>query len=217
MNKSRFSRNRSSHKDKVVHSTEQGDDKSIVVNCFEKYAEELIQKHDRYERITKMSRDITIEAKRLIFLLHAVDLRNSNSEKLLSDAFDRLLVLCNKNFMNISKEIVGYDHYQYARAYSAGLQEFIEAFTYYNYLKNEHIIDWNGLQLKLTYRNHEETVDDGLFSGQQMVCLVQPNEYMLGLADLSGEIMRKCIYSVGSGDVDACHNASKFVQCLYSG
>lgn len=33
---------------------------------------ELDTKHDKYERLVKMSRDITIESKRTIFLLHRV-------------------------------------------------------------------------------------------------------------------------------------------------
>lgn len=51
------------------------DDDSPVVKAFRGYAQELDDKHDRYERILKQSRDITIESKRLIFLLHTADPR----------------------------------------------------------------------------------------------------------------------------------------------
>lgn len=43
---------------------------SEVVKSFQQYSRELDEKHDRYERLFKISRDITIESKRLIFLLH---------------------------------------------------------------------------------------------------------------------------------------------------
>lgn len=43
---------------------------SEVVKNFHFYSQELDEKHDRYERIFKISRDITIESKRLIFFLH---------------------------------------------------------------------------------------------------------------------------------------------------
>lgn len=38
---------------------------------FKEYGAELDTKHDRHERIVKISRDITIESKRIIFLLHS--------------------------------------------------------------------------------------------------------------------------------------------------
>lgn len=46
---------------------------SPVIVMFKQYAAELDQKHDRYERIVKTGRDITIESKRIIFLLHNTD------------------------------------------------------------------------------------------------------------------------------------------------
>jgi len=36
------------------------------------FQQELDTKHDKYERLVKSSRDITIESKRTIFLLHRV-------------------------------------------------------------------------------------------------------------------------------------------------
>lgn len=47
----------------------------IITQQFFKYRKELDDKHDRNERIVKMSRDITIESKRIIFLLHNIDIR----------------------------------------------------------------------------------------------------------------------------------------------
>lgn len=44
-----------------------------MLDSFRQYGKELDDKHDRYERIVKISRDITIESKRIIFLLHNVD------------------------------------------------------------------------------------------------------------------------------------------------
>lgn len=42
---------------------------SPVIKAFRGYQTELDTKHDRHERIVKLSRDITIESKRVIFLL----------------------------------------------------------------------------------------------------------------------------------------------------
>jgi hypothetical protein len=49
------------------------DASSPVIKNFQQYASELDFKHDKFERIVKLSRDITIESKRIIFLLHTLD------------------------------------------------------------------------------------------------------------------------------------------------
>lgn len=125
------------------------------------------------------------------------------------------------------------------KLFSSGIQEFVEAFTYYDYLVNENIMHWTDLQERLTYTvkpdgdskvNTEDVSPEPMLAEEvtenkpevseipkEMSCLVQPIEFMLGLADLSGEIMRKCINSLGSGDIDTCRKACNFVQHLYSG
>lgn len=52
------------------------EDDSDVVKLFKQYATKLDDKQDRYERIVHISRDITIESKRVIFLLHQVNLND---------------------------------------------------------------------------------------------------------------------------------------------
>ena len=41
-----------------------------LTKTFRSYQQELDERHDKYERIVKLSRDITVESKRAIFLLH---------------------------------------------------------------------------------------------------------------------------------------------------
>lgn len=45
---------------------------NILCPVFAVFQQELDTKHDKYERLVKISRDITIESKRTIFLLHRV-------------------------------------------------------------------------------------------------------------------------------------------------
>lgn len=75
-NRSRGNRNnynRNQTHDRKPQDT--SDNNNPVIQCFRQYAQELDDKHDRYERILKQSRDITIESKRIIFLLHTADAR----------------------------------------------------------------------------------------------------------------------------------------------
>lgn len=160
----------------------------------------------------------------------------------MSDAKSRLDSLIQTQFANIAKELRDKDNYQYSRAYSPGLQEFVEALTYYFYLSGEKWGNWYDLQQRLTYHNEvplasdtdtgprdddkEEKADakdvtkpvDGDAATITVVdtCLVQPIEFFLGIGDLGGEVMRRCVNSLGCGDIEACTNASRFLQNLYT-
>lgn len=46
--------------------------RSTVLDMFESFREILDEQNDRYERLVKLSRDLTIQSKRIIFLLHRV-------------------------------------------------------------------------------------------------------------------------------------------------
>ena len=45
---------------------------AFLFNVFSVFQQELDTRHDKYERLVKISRDVTIESKRTIFLLHRV-------------------------------------------------------------------------------------------------------------------------------------------------
>lgn len=167
----------------------------------------------------------------LLILIFKPIYRNANNEQILNEALTRLVALCDTHFANIAKELRGLDQYQYARAFSSGLQEFVEAFTYYEYIHSGRIMDWSDLQNRMTYEekndpsadkendSNEEASDELVDKADSKVikCLVQPMEFMLGLGDLSGEVMRRCITSLGTGDVETCFQACTFLQSLYTG
>ena len=56
---------------KKVATDYQFSDLTVLQN-FENWQSELDCRHDKHERIVKLSRDITIESKRTIFLLHRI-------------------------------------------------------------------------------------------------------------------------------------------------
>lgn len=172
------------------------------------------------------------------FLTH----RGTSYEGVLEDAIKRLKSMCSNQFVAIAKELQDLDPYQYARAYSAGLQEFVEAYTYYDYLKCENSrMTWVDIQKQLTYAEEvpdqaEEQQETSVETENTEVeanvpakdihkdvvlkkynCLVQPMEFMLGLADLSGEMMRRCVNSLGHGEIDTCFKICKDMQLLYAG
>jgi len=177
-----------------------------ILEAFSKIGTELDDKHDRQERIIKQGRDITIESKRIIFLLHTVDPVKGNKDNVLEEAKQRLDKLCSTHFYNITKELCGFDQYQYLRAFTFGLQEFIEAYTFWNYIKGAQIENWKDIQTNFCYK------EDG-----NITLNIPPFEYILGLGDLTGEVMRRCINSLGSGDLDECFQSCKFLQDMNTG
>ncbi|XP_023703705.1 translin-associated protein X [Cryptotermes secundus] len=220
--------------DKAQEVLESIDASSPVIRSFQQYAAELDFKHDKYERIVKLGRDITIESKRIIFLLHTLD-RESKRKTVLAEAMSRLMQLVNTHFKAIAKELKGEDPYQYMKAYSAGLQEYIEAVTFHDYLMNSSLPSWTKIQADLNYTNmdvsteherpnttvtednSENTRSAGYHNDFPLKTFVSPVDYILGVADLTGELMRKCINNLGSGDIEGCYQTCTFVREIYSG
>ena len=206
--------------DKGKEVLESLDKDNPVIKQFEEYAKELNDKHDCFERLVKISRDIiTIESKRIIFLLHTFD-KESKRDAILGEAQTRLNNLMELSFKNIALELDGEDPYLYIRAYRPGLQEFVEAITFYWFLKNNTLYNWIDLAKHMNYNisdpsqteNNETTVEQ-----KSIQALLPPIDYILGIADLTGKLMRKCINNLAIGDIASCYQTCNFVRNTYTG
>ncbi|XP_036340804.1 translin-associated protein X isoform X2 [Rhagoletis pomonella] len=239
--RSRNSNRRNHLKHKYAQNSQTTDEQNPVIKAFQDYALELDDKHDRYERIVKLSRDITIEAKRIIFLLHTIDGRKNNRSRILNEAEERLEKVVATNFKSVALELNGQDPYQYRCAYSPGLQEFIEAYSFMEYFKHSGdetpttVSDWSILQQKMQFEHQDEASqkDDelgkelevslgqekpvGKIASQGVNFVVDPTEFILGIADLTGELMRRCINSLGSGETNVCLESCKVLQQFFTG
>lgn len=109
----------------------------------------------------------------------------------------------------IAKELQGLEVYQYLKAISAGLQEFIEANSYLEFLQNKETSDWNDLEERLKYKTEGD-------EQQEYSLKIVPAEFILGLADLTGEVMRNCINSLNFCDTERCFEGCKFLQNIYA-
>ncbi|XP_076758368.1 translin associated factor X [Xylocopa sonorina] len=183
---------------------------SMILQQFRTYAAELDDKHDRFERIVKVGRDITIESKRIIFLLHTID-KKSKQDSVLCEAEIRLRNLAQNLFKIIAQELANQDPYLYLKAYSNGLEEYIEAVTFHRYLSNGYMESWLELEKAFTY-----TISDKSQT-KILQTLVTPFEYILGIADLTGELMRQCINNLATGDRASCYETCNFVRYMYKG
>lgn len=100
------------------------------------------------------------------------------------------------------------------------MQEFIEAYTFCEFIRGVQLPDWQILQKFLTYdhlidENGEKIIVDDCTKTHPL--LLQPTDYMLGIGDVGGEVMRRCINSLGSGDFETCLQTCNFLQSLYTG
>ncbi len=204
---------------------------TLHADQFKAYQEELDCKHDKYERLVKLSRDCTIVSKRTIFLLHRIS-GETDKSKILLEAETKLHEVLN-NFKEIASELVGEDPGKYHRAYSPGVQEFIEALSYLVFLKNGSLISLEDAQEHLTFRRNvtqvamvvdeaeklskDESIE-GEFEVEEVVIHKVPLEsvdFVLGIADLTGELMRMCVNAIGSGTLSQPFKLLLFVRAVY--
>ncbi|KAK3698425.1 hypothetical protein QZH41_001192 [Actinostola sp. cb2023] len=179
------------------------DENSPVITSFKEIQKELDARYDKYERIVKSSRDLTIHSKRIIFLLQRV-VGAENKDRLLDEAQQKLLEV--KQFLKaIAVELVNEDAYRFERAYSPGVQEYIEALSFHHYIKHLSLISFKEVQAELQFTANEDHI----------ALEVSPLDYVLGIADLTGELMRLCLNSAANGDTDTPIAVCKFLRQVH--
>ncbi|XP_062980453.1 translin-associated protein X [Elgaria multicarinata webbii] len=194
---------------------------SPVILSFKSFQLELDTRHDKYERLVKLSRDITIESKRTIFLLHRIT-SAPNGEEILTESEAKLDAVRQK-IKQVAQELMGEDMHQYHRAISPGLQEYVEAVSFQYFIKTRSLISIEGINKQLIFTEEDKDEETKLSSdllGKQhhtWKLKVTPVDYLLGVADLTGELMRMCINSVGNGDIDTPFELSQFLRQIYDG
>jgi len=120
-----------------------------IINKFDGSRGKPGYRQDKMEVVIKMSWDITKESKRIISTLDRIK-KGSDLGGVLKEAENRLTAL-KKLWRNLALELRGEDHFQFLRNYSVGLQEWIEALSFYHYLCYGKLITWEEVQKELTF------------------------------------------------------------------
>ncbi|KAJ5183988.1 hypothetical protein N7492_001604 [Penicillium capsulatum] len=158
-------------------------DSSPVLSIFETFRDELDEHHDRREKVIKASRDITALSKKIIFALQRVRAINQPlPPKIVKEnqtRFDQIHAL----FTSVVPDLTGIKAWRYQRQISPGIQEFIEAISFDHYLRTQTLI------------THDEVIAR-LPAG----ILVTEEDYLMGLFDLTGEMMRFATVALSSGN-----------------
>ncbi|KAI0724285.1 Translin [Cerioporus squamosus] len=163
--------------------------RDTVLPVFEQFREELDDHNDRRERLIKSSRDVTNLSKKVIFLLHRIvtdDAGESDDDigrhaaARAKDKFREIRSL----FAAMRHELTGERFSRYQRNVSPGLQEYIEALSFAHYLEHKTLISYDQVQQSLCD-------DEGI-----AYFPLPLEDYLLGLSDLTGELMRFAIASI---------------------
>ncbi|KAH9607020.1 hypothetical protein KSS87_013795 [Heliosperma pusillum] len=101
---------------------------SSMSDAFSKYADYLNNLNEKRERVVKASRDITMNSKKVIFQVHRIG--KQNKDAVLEKAEKDLQAVRDLHVSRLVKELNGSDFWKLRRAYSPGIQEYVEAATF---------------------------------------------------------------------------------------
>jgi predicted translin family RNA/ssDNA-binding protein len=144
--------------------------------------------HLRRENIQKASRDITSSAKKLIFALHRLPLPEQESLQPHYGTVKKAILSASENMP--AGEL---DRWRYKNQMSPGMQELVEGLLFEKWVMgigvgNGKVMGWEETMAVVLSIVHAE---DG-----QTEALLTWSDYILGLLDFTGEVMRYCITSI---------------------
>ncbi|RFU78724.1 translin-associated x [Trichoderma arundinaceum] len=141
-------------------------------SMFENFRDELDEHYDRRERIIKASRDVTAQSKKIIFTLQRVKQLNKDFPKGIQQDVDTRLSEISKLLSAITADVQSINRYRYGFSLRC-LEELVEALSFAHYLRHQTLI---------TMEETQAAVPADI--------MLTPHDYMFGLFDLFGELMR---------------------------
>ncbi|KAI5898601.1 Translin [Schizophyllum commune H4-8] len=157
-----------------------------VLGAFDGFRQHLDEHHDRRERLIKSSRDATNLSKKVIFLLHRLMTEDTSDPRKAARRGHEKLKEVQQIYAGMADkgELEGDRFWRYQHQVSPGLQEYIEALSYAHYLEHETLISFEEVQRSLCR-------EDGT-----PYFPLTTSDYLLGISDLTGELMRFAISSI---------------------
>ncbi|BGP22171.1 translin-associated factor X [Rhodotorula toruloides] len=189
-----------------------------LLEAFHGFRTELDAHYAQRERIVKLSRDVTALSKQLIFALHRIG--GGKSKKQVFKEVEGKMTDLRVLFEKLQGEVQGADFWRYQRSVSPGIQEYLEGFTFYYYLQHHSLPTLEEAQASLvppapqpaayasdtastTSEGSSATKLMGQPAGREPYFRVTVDDYLGGVADLTGELMRLAIASVGKNLSDS--------------
>ncbi|KAF2765689.1 Translin [Teratosphaeria nubilosa] len=200
----------------------EGKQDSPFMPMFEHFRAELDEHHDRRERIIKASRDITAASKKIIFTLQRVrslaQPLPGHVHKGNKQYYDKIA----EQLTAVVRDLQGLNTYRYARQISGGCQEWMESASFQHYLEFGEIISYDAAVKQLQAiskpapkpkdtRPDLPTPDTHTNDAPQTEDIgvdLTPEDYILGIYDMTGELMRFAITAMAtSGSLPTLPNS----------
>ncbi|KAH7104175.1 Translin [Auriculariales sp. MPI-PUGE-AT-0066] len=150
-----------------------------MIHAFESFRDDFDAQLDRREKLVKTSREITQSSKKTIFCIDPTEARVSAVRQARLKLRD-----INTLFAKIAPDVVGEELWRHQRTVSPGIQEYIEAFSFSHYLE---------FGTLATYQDVQRSLCDN--AGAPYFALPL-QDYLLGISDLTGELMRFAIVAI---------------------
>jgi translin len=141
---------------------------------------QLVDFDNKREELIKRSRDILRMSKQIIYSVHRGDIKEAEAQ----------LKIAEKEISSIRKSIVSMPKLDYLGAYTAAMQEYVEAKCYFCYVKEGKIPEWKSMK-------------------------VDVEDYLLGVCDLTGELERRAVVSATKGDTKEVYRAKEAVEQIF--
>ncbi|XP_058183973.1 uncharacterized protein LOC131301619 isoform X2 [Rhododendron vialii] len=128
-----------------------------------------------------------------------------NREEVLDKAEKDLAFVTEQYVARLIKELEGTDFWKLRRAYSPGVQEYVEAATLCKFCKTGTLLNLDEINSALSPLS-DPSVDP---------LRINVLDYLLGLADLTGELMRLAIGRISDGELEFAEKICRFVREIY--
>eukprot|EP01080_Neovahlkampfia_damariscottae_P012563 gene12563-6383_t len=168
---------------------------SELLNYMKDISKKFDERNDKKERIYKISRDIVIQSKRIIFNLHRYNHKNKEEIfKTVEESFLKIETQLQKiqNELNSDEE----SYFLFIKSFQFSLEEYIEGISFYFFLKNSTLISFEEVQ---KFSKFTITLE----------------QYLLGISDLTGELMKYSTNTFNEGDRETPFIHLYFLQQLY--
>ncbi|GAM88429.1 hypothetical protein ANO11243_064620 [Dothideomycetidae sp. 11243] len=166
-------------------------DPSPYIPLFESFRKELDEHHDRRERVIKRSRDITAASKKMMRTV------NRPIPAHVQKAIQPHETAIATNYAEVAKDLQGMDSYRYSRNITGGNQEFMESATFSHYLTTGRLLTYE--ESCQTFNKLCAGKDEAMDASSEQGPQLSIEDYVLGLYDMTGELMRFAITAMATG------------------
>ncbi|KAJ6442679.1 hypothetical protein O9K51_03854 [Purpureocillium lavendulum] len=155
-------------------------------DMFAHFRDELDEHHDRRERIVKASRDVTAQSKKIIFALQRVKTLNKEFPAGTQKDMDARMAEIARLLASVAPDLQSLNRHRYTWPMRC-LEELVEALSFAHYLRHQRLITPAEAQAAIPVPT--DTAQQPLSPPPPPLELT-PGDYMYGVFDLFGELMR---------------------------